>query len=614
MARVDHSERVSVANVIRFVWSYWRMLPVRFALIIAGVLAAIALEIQVPDRAARLMNAIERFSNGQAGLEPAWGALGALVSIYLFVMLAQQLYLRLWMHFASEVMQKIVFDGFRRVQRFSTDWHANHFAGSTVRRITRGMWAYDTLADLVVIELGPAFVLLLGFSLAMALRDPWMGAYFAVSVGVFIAISVALSLYYVAPANKSSNDADTAVGGALADAVTCNPVVKSFGSELREDARLFDVAGSWRRSARSAWMRSVDTGAVQSLMLVGLLGGLLALVLGMAGSGRAALADVVYVITTYFVIAGHLRTIGWQVRNLQRAVNELDDLVEFARTPPDVRDAPDARPFEPGRGAIEFAAVHFRYRNQPDATFAGLDVTIAPGEKVALVGESGAGKTSFVKLVQRLYDVDRGAIRIDGQDISRVTQDSLRRAIALVPQEPILFHRSLAENIRYARPETTEQELIEASKKAHAHEFIGRLAAGYETLVGERGIKLSGGERQRVALARAILANAPILILDEATSSLDSITEHWIQDAIRTLLEERTAILIAHRLSTIRLVDRILVFSRGTIVEQGTHRSLMANPDGHYRQMFDMQMLGFVDDLPASHSALEPSPVSPSHA
>ena len=213
-------------------------------------------------------------------------------------------------------------------------------------------------------------------------------------------------------------------------------------------------------------------------------------------------------------------------------------------------------------------------------------------------------------LVQRLYDVQAGTIRIDGQDIARVTQDSLRRAIALVPQEPILFHRTLEENIRYARPEATRDEVVAAARQAHAHEFIERLQAGYETLVGERGIKLSGGERQRVALARAILADAPILILDEATSSLDSITEHWIQDAIRTLIEGRTAILIAHRLSTIRRVDRILVFEAGRIVEQGTHDALMANPRGHYRRMFDMQTLGFIDTEDAAAEPTRGRPVA----
>ena len=244
---------------------------------------------------------------------------------------------------------------------------------------------------------------------------------------------------------------------------------------------------------------------------------------------------------------------------------------------------------------IEFEAVSFRYANQPADTFEDLSISIAAGEKVALVGESGAGKTTFVKLLQRLYNVDRGQIRIDGQDISQCQQETLRRHLSLVPQEPILFHRSLAENISYGRPGATREEIEEAARRAHAHEFISKLTLGYDTLVGERGIKLSGGERQRVAIARAILSEARILLFDEATSSLDSVTEHLIQDAIRSLIEGRTAVMIAHRLSTIRQVDRILVFDRGEIVEEGSHVELMARPGGHYRRMFDMQTLGFID-------------------
>jgi ATP-binding cassette, subfamily B, bacterial len=290
-----------------------------------------------------------------------------------------------------------------------------------------------------------------------------------------------------------------------------------------------------------------------------------------------------------------LRNIGWQVRNLQRAANELDDLVEIGATPPQVRDLPGARDLLPRDGEIRFDGVWFCYANQPEPVLADFSLHIAAGEKVALVGESGAGKTTLVKLLQRLYDVDRGHITIDGQDIARVTQESLRRSIALVPQEPILFHRSLLENIRYGRPDASRADVIAAARKAHAHEFIERLADGFDTVVGERGIKLSGGERQRVAIARAILADAPILVLDEATSSLDSITEHYIQDAIAHLMEGRTAILIAHRLSTVRQCDRILVFDHGKLVEQGTHDALMARPRGIYRGLFDMQSLGFVD-------------------
>lgn len=588
-------ERVEFLQVFAFVWRYWRQFPARFGVIVAGALIAVYIEIQIPARSAELVIAMERFGAGAAAIDDARHAAAWLLGTFAALFAMRQLYLRFWVAFAADVMRRMVSDGFRRAQRFSSDWHANHFAGATVRKISRGMWAYDTFADTVVVDLGPAVATLIGFSLAMFLREPALGLYFASAVAVFIAVSITLSLRYVAPANQLSNDADTELGGALADAITCNPVVKSFGAERREDTRLDDVAAHWRARARAAWRRSIDAGGVQSLMIVLLLAGLLITVLNLAEDGGTRLADLVYVLTTYFIINGQLRNIGWQVRNLQRAANELDDLVEISLTPPQVHDAPGARPLVVQAGEIRFERVTFRYANQPDAVLERFDLRIAPGEKVALVGESGAGKTTLVKLLQRLYDVQDGRIVIDGQDIAQVTQESLRQAIALVPQEPILFHRSLRENIRYGRPDASEAEVIAAARKAHAHEFVERLADGYDTLVGERGIKLSGGERQRVAIARAILADAPILVLDEATSSLDSITEHYIQDAIAALMRGRTAILIAHRLSTVRQCDRILVFDQGNVVEQGTHDALMGRRDGVYRGLFDMQSLGFVD-------------------
>jgi ATP-binding cassette subfamily B protein len=589
------TERIAFAQVFAFVWRYWRLFPVRFALIAGGVLLAVFLEIQIPARSAELVTAIERFGAGAGPLDTAWDAAGWLLGTFAVMFAVRQIYLRIWVRFAADVMRRMVSDGFQRVQRFSADWHANHFAGATVRKISRGMWAYDTFADTTVVDLGPAVITLLGFSVAMFLREPVLGLYFATAVTVFIAVSVWLSLVYVAPANQASNDADTRLGGALADAVTCNTVIKSFGAERREDRRLDDVAAAWQQRARRAWRRSMDSGAVQSLMIVALLGGLLAIVLGLADRGDTRLGDLIYVLTTYFIINGQLRNIGWQVRNLQRAANELDDLVEISLTPPQVRDAPGATPLRVAAGDIRFEDVTFRYANQPAPVLEGFHLRIAPGEKVALVGESGAGKTTLVKLLQRLYDVDGGAVTIDGRNIATVTQESLRQAISLVPQEPILFHRTLRENIGYGWPDAGPADIEEAARRAHAHEFIERLADGYDTLVGERGIKLSGGERQRVAIARAILADAPILVLDEATSSLDSITEHYIQEAIATLMEGRTAILIAHRLSTVRQCDRILVFDRGRVVEEGTHDDLMARPDGVYRGLFDMQSLGFVD-------------------
>ena len=241
-----------------------------------------------------------------------------------------------------------------------------------------------------------------------------------------------------------------------------------------------------------------------------------------------------------------------------------------------------------------FDRVGFRYAASAAPLFDGLSLRIAPGERVGLVGRSGSGKTTFVKLIQRLYDVTGGRILVDGHDIASVAQDSLRAQIAIVQQDPVLFHRSLAENIAYGRPGATQDAIAHAARLANAHEFIVRQKRGYATLVGERGVKLSGGERQRVALARAFLADAPILILDEATSSLDSESEALIQEAMLRLLEGRTAIVIAHRLSTVRAMDRILVFDRGRIVEEGAHAALLAR-QGTYSRLFTTQASGMVE-------------------
>ena len=239
----------------------------------------------------------------------------------------------------------------------------------------------------------------------------------------------------------------------------------------------------------------------------------------------------------------------------------------------------------------------FHYGSHRTALYRDFSVEIEPGERVGLVGHSGSGKTTFVKLIQRLYDVNAGRILIDGQDISRVEQSSLRGQIAIVQQEPILFHRSLAENIAYARPSASQAEIEHAARLASAHDFITRLPKGYGTLVGERGVKLSGGERQRVAIARAFLADAPILILDEATSSLDSESEVLIQQAMERLMVGRTTLVIAHRLSTVRALDRLLVFDQGRIVEEGTHDALVRMPGGIYRRLFERQALELTKGL-----------------
>ena len=585
---------VSAVQVLAFVVAYWRQVPLRMTLMVLGIGLGIGLETQIPQLSAALVLATERQAEATGTGYEVWRAAAQLVGMFAAVFLVKQLYLRNWMRLASSVMQRLVADGFRRVQRFSHEWHTSHFAGSTQRKITRGMWAYDSLADTLIIDLGPGLGLLLGFTVAMTLREPLLGAYFGLGSAVFVGSSVFVSLRYVAPANVASNAADTAIGGAIADAITCNSVVKSFGAEQREDARFGQTSERWRNAAHHAWRRSMDAGAIQSVLLLLLLGGLIALCLLRPGSDGRSLDNTVYVITTYLLVHSYLRNIGWQVRNAQRAVNELEDLVEISLLQPDVEDLPNAPDLVPAAGSVRFENVGFGYANQPTRLFDGLSLEIPAGQRVALVGESGAGKSTFTKLLQRLYDPHEGRILVDGQDVRRVTQHSLRGAISVVPQDPILFHRSLAENIGYARPDATPAQVREAAGRARADHFIQGLEHGYDTLVGERGVKLSGGERQRVAIARAILADAPILVLDEATSSLDSGTERLIQDALLDLMRGRTSLVIAHRLSTVRQVDRILVFDQGRIVEDGSHDELMALPHGRYRALVRIQ--GLADD------------------
>jgi ATP-binding cassette subfamily B protein len=316
-----------------------------------------------------------------------------------------------------------------------------------------------------------------------------------------------------------------------------------------------------------------------------------ALLLWMAG--RATPGDVTYVLTSYYIIHAYLRDVGMHINNLQRSVNDMEELVAIHDEAIGIADAADAAPIDIHGGRIVFEEVTFHYGGHRAPLYEGLSVDIRAGERVGLVGRSGSGKTTFVKLVQRLYDVSGGRILIDGQDIGHATQQSLRSQIAIVQQDPILFHRSLAENIAYARPGASMAAIEQAARLANAHDFILRLPKGYGTLVGERGVKLSGGERQRVALARAFLADAPVLILDEATSSLDSESEALIQQAMERLMKGRTSIVIAHRLSTVRSLDRILVFDRGEIVEQGTHAALANRAGGIYRGLFERQATEF---------------------
>ncbi len=583
----------AIRVVIPFVFRHWLKQPVMTLVVAFGLLGATVADLFMPVFSGHLVDALTRGADDPDARRAAVLAFAGIVTLGFASIVLRMIGLQAIVPFTLRIMSDVARDAFMRVQRFSTDWHANSFAGSTVRKVTRGMWALDLYNDTILMALLPSLMVLLGSMILLGLHWASLGLVIALGALLYVAMTVMLTIRYIAPAARVSNAWDTKVGGTLADALTCNAVVKSFGAEAREDARLMRVVGRWRKRVNRTWLRYNTTNAAQLVVLLCLRGSVIggALLLWMAG--RASPGDVTYVLTSYYVIHAYLRDVGMHVNNLQRSVNDMEELVEIHDEPIGIADAPDARPIEIEGGRIAFEDVTFHYGGHAAPLYDGLSVEIRAGERVGLVGRSGSGKTTFVKLVQRLYDVSGGRILIDGQDVADATQQSLRSQIAIVQQDPILFHRSLAENIAYARPGASMAAIEQAARLANAHEFILRLPKGYGTLVGERGVKLSGGERQRVALARAFLADAPVLILDEATSSLDSESEALIQQAMVRLMKDRTSIVIAHRLSTVRSLDRILVFDRGEIVEQGTHTALAVRPGGIYRGLFERQATEF---------------------
>ena len=583
----------AIRVVIPFVFRHWLNQPVGAATVAGGLLGATAADLFMPLFSGHLVDAVTLGASDPAARRAAFTAFGAIVALGLVSMTLRLVGLQAIVPFTLRIMSDVSRDAFMRVQRFSTDWHANSFAGSTVRKITRGMWALDLLNDTILMALLPSLAVLLGSMILLGLHWPSLGLVIAVGSLVYVSMTVVFSTRYIAPAARISNAWDTKVGGTLADALTCNAVVKSFGAEAREDGRLARVISRWRTRVRRTWLRYNYTSTAQLTVLLfvraSVIGG--ALLLWVAG--HASPGDVTYVLTSYYIIHAYLRDVGMHINNLQRSVNDMEELVAVHDEAIGIADAADALPISVHGGRIVFEDVTFLYGGHRVALYDRLSVDIRAGERVGLVGRSGSGKTTFVKLVQRLYDVSGGRILIDGQDIAQATQHSLRSQIAIVQQDPILFHRSLAENIAYGRPGASMAAIEQAARLANAHEFILRLPKGYGTLVGERGVKLSGGERQRVALARAFLADAPVLILDEATSSLDSESEALIQQAMERLIKGRTSIVIAHRLSTVRSLDRILVFDRGEIVEQGTHAALATRTGGIYRGLFERQATEF---------------------
>jgi ATP-binding cassette subfamily B protein len=473
-------------------------------------------------------------------------------------------------------------------------FHSN-FAGSLTKRALGYARRFEDVFDVCAFSIGGNLLPLAFVVVVLAQFSPWL---------IVILLSMlAIAFLCLRPLIRRRHrlvqireEASNALAGHVADSITNAETVRAFAREPEEAAiharNVHDFTAKMLRSWNYQNTR-VDVVTSPLYVLTNTVGLIVALAIG-RGSGFAI--EAVFLTFSYFAQSTRVM---WEFnriyRNLETSLTDAAQFTELLLDPPAIVDADPIEPFEPRDASVRYRSMRFAYGSRPPL-FDGFDLAIGPGEKVGLVGRSGGGKTTLTRLLLRFADLDAGAIEIGGQSIARIAQSSLRASIATVPQEPAMFHRTIAENIRFGRPTASDREVRRAAELAHAAEFIAALPAGYDTLVGERGVKLSGGQRQRIAIARAILKDAPILVLDEATSALDSESEKHIQEALWTLMRDRTAIVIAHRLSTVRRMDRLVVLEAGKIVEQGRHDQLVAMA-GHYAALWEHQSGGFLHEL-----------------
>lgn len=483
---------------------------------------------------------------------------------------------------------------FSALDRHSYHFFSGNFVGSLVAKAKRYVKAFEDLFDQVVFSLWMTLIKLVGILVTLLILSPILGMLLFVWVTFYL-----WAAWWIArkktPYDLAVAEQDSLVVGKLSDVVSNMLVVKMFSSGAREQCQFEEATDIEEKLRRRSWnfsniMYVIQFSLLGALEVSGMYVALRLWLSGTISAGTVALVQIyIYNIFESFFVLG--KVFSKMIGSLAYA----DEMIEVFDATPDVLDPQHPELDRIRDGRVDFQDVSFKY-TEGENVFEHFSLSLKKGEKVGLVGPSGGGKSTITKLLLRFVDPQSGEICIDGQNIRNIRQDDLRSHIAYVPQEPLLFHRSIRENIAYGRTDASDEEMMAAARQAEAHDFIARLPKGYDTLVGERGVKLSGGERQRIAIARAILKNAPVLVLDEATSALDSESEHAIQLALDDLMEGKTAMVIAHRLSTIRRLDRIVVLNRdGKIEEEGKHEELIAE-DGLYAKLWSKQTGGFLEE------------------
>ena len=592
----------TAAQVLR---TYYRSViryPIFIFLVFVGVIGLQVAELAAPWYLKEFFNVLASQAPNAATVTELLGIIVIVALIWLASWLMRRLQECSNIYLESRVMTDLFSKAFEYLIGHSYNFFTSNFAGSLTHRVSKFARAFEVMFDAIALQFFPTFLFVCGAVTVLFIRNPVLG----LALGVWSVLFMAFQIYVAKlrqPVRAARAEADTRITGTLADAISNHPTIMLFSGAIHEHGLFKGVVNVWRKATLRSWLADnwIWSGIGFFMIVIEVV--LLWVATVYWGKGMLSIGDFVLIQAYLMTTFDRLVSINRELRRFYDALADSSEMVYILEQKHDVQNAPSASPMQVTKGEIAFTDVNFSF-NADKQLLAGLNLRINPQEKVGLVGPSGAGKSTITKLLLRMFDIKSGSISIDGQSISKVTQDSLRNAISFVPQEPVLFHRPLMENIRYGRRDASDAEVIDASKKAHCHEFILGLPEQYGSFVGERGIKLSGGERQRVAIARAILKNAPILLLDEATSSLDSESEALIQDAFETLMKDKTVIVIAHRLSTIMKMDRIIVLEKGNVVAEGTHQELLEDK-GLYQKLWKIQAGGFRDEPPPEELDLE---------